>query len=294
MFVELDEADFCVPEDGHPDEIMLPISINGPVVNERPQVNAPLAQVQQDARPPARSNSGPYNNNAPQTPNQNHSRPAPSHGGQMAGGNRPQPPAANRGPPNNQPGPSRPPSVPPVSNAPESVGFFSARAVVQLPEASLQGTNNAPIGAPRAQEAFNPKAESPSIRKTPGIDHSSSKPLARNGQHVPPAPSQSSLAPQANTNGFTPVKPSFSSSQAARGNVVNPSIDQTRRIGAPGGPSSPLANRGSYRPPTMKRPPPAEGGVGRPPLADLPANGNGTAGGAAPVNGLEAKRQKMA
>ncbi|KAJ4143854.1 DNA repair protein rad52 [Fusarium oxysporum] len=173
---------------------------------------------------------------------------------------------------------------------PETVGFFSAKAVNQLPESTLEGSSNARLALPQGQQAFNPKAESPSIRKTPGIDHTSSKPVARNGQHVAPTNSQATVAPatRSNTNSFTPVRPSMSSSQSARGNVINPSLDQTRRIGAPSGPGSPLANRGSYRPPAMKRPPPADG---RTALADLPANGNG---GTAPTvaSGLEAKRQK--
>lgn len=291
MSVELDEADFCVPEDGHPDEIMLSTTVNGTTITSEKSMIVPAQQAQQPGRPSIQSYSGPNNNTAPQTPNQGHTRPAHQQGGQVGPGNRPQPPVGNRNLSNNQSGPSRPPSVPPPANAPETVGFFSARAVKELPESTLQGTSNAPIGAPKAQQAFNPKAESPSIRKTPGIDHSSSKPVARNGQHVPPSASQSSGPPQANTSSFTPVRPSFSSSQAGRGNVINPSLDHMRRIGAPGGPSSPLANRGSYRPPTMKRPPPSDAVSTRPPLADLPSNG--PAGGATTINGLEAKRQKM-
>ncbi|CAM1500690.1 Fc.00g098520.m01.CDS01 [Cosmosporella sp. VM-42] len=292
---ELDEADFCVPEDGHPDEIMLSTSIFGQHPTERASNNPPPV-AQPPARQPSRSFSGGNMNRTPQTPNQAQSRPGPPNNGQTAPSNRPQPGPAGRTTPSNQLGAPRPPIPPPLQNGdvPETVGFFSAKAVSQLPEATIQGTNNARLAVPQGQLAFNPKAESPSIRKTPGIDHSSSKPLARNGQHVPPSASQAPVAaPHSNTGGFTPVRPSIVSSQAARGNVVHPSLDQTRRIGAPGGPGSPLANRGSYRPPTMKRPPPGDASGGRPPLADLPANENGPAT-ATTGSGVDAKRQKMA
>lgn len=248
----------------------------------------PRAQAGQQ---PARSFSGGNGNRAPQTPNQAQQRPGPPNYGQQ---NRPQTgPPSRTTTPSNAVGPPRPHPAPQTGNIPETVGFFSARAVNQLPETSIQGTTNARLAAPHGQQAFNPKAESPSIRKTPGIDHSSSKPVARNGQHVPPAASQATSAPHANTSSFTPVRPSVGGSQASRGNMVNPSLDHTRRIGAPMGPGSPLSNRGSYRPPTMKRPPPADGNAGRPPLADLPANGSGPAAVSADP-GLEAKRQKTA
>jgi DNA repair and recombination protein RAD52 len=172
-----------------------------------------------------------------------------------------------------------PPQQPPPG---EPVAFFSARSTLDLNESA--GNQN------QQKQLFNPKAESPSIRKTPGIDHSASKPLARNGQHVPP--SQTSSSQSANTGGFTPVRPSVGSSQV-KGNTVNPSLDQARRIGAPGGLGSPLANRGQYKPPTMKRTLPSEGNGAngpRAPLVDIPTNANNANSG----DGLDAKRQKVA
>ncbi len=38
-----------------------------------------------------------------------------------------------------------------------------------------------------------------------------------------------------------------------RTNFVNPQADKTRRVGMPVGAASPLQNRGSYKPPQMKR-----------------------------------------
>ncbi|CAF3563819.1 hypothetical protein SNK03_003523 [Fusarium graminearum] len=284
---ELDEADFCVPEDGHPDEIMLSTSILGQPGNEKPASNP---HAQRNQQQPSRSNSTGPPNRAPQTPIQGQQRSNPSNG-PNALANRPQGGPSGRTTPNQIGNPRPPPNVP--QNIPETVGFFSAKAVSQLPEFTIEGSGSGALALPQGQQAFNPKAESPSIRKTPGIDHNSSKPVSRNGQHVAPTSSQANAAPapRSNPNSFTPVRPSMPSSQSARGNVINPSLDQTRRIGAPSGPGSPLANRGSYRPPAMKRPPPAADG--RTALADLPANGNGGATSTVTA-GLDAKRQKMA
>ena len=173
-----------------------------------------------------------------------------------------------------------PPQAPPG----EPVAFFSAKAALADANPSA-GTQNQP------KQLFNPKAESPSIRKTPGIDHSSSKPVARNGQHVPPANSQATSAPSGNAGGFTPLRQGISSSQA-RGTALDPSLDQARRIGAPGV-GSPLANRGKYKPPTMKRTLPTESNAAsgpRAPLVDIATNASNGGGG----DELDAKRQKVA
>lgn len=231
--------------------------------------------------------SAPANNNyrQPQTPNQAQSRAAPQNGGQSHA-QGPQSRNSNHATPTAQVS-----QVPQAGIVPESVGFFSARAVTQLPESIVQGSSETAPIVPQGQLLFNPKAESPSIRKTPGIDHTSSKPLSRSGQHVPPAASQSpapatsaaTVNSGSNGSSFTSVRPSVGGAGAGRGNMVNPSLDHARRIGAPGAPGSPLGNRGSYKPPSMKRPP----------LVDLPANGSGAAATEA-TDGLDAKRQKMA
>jgi DNA repair and recombination protein RAD52 len=182
------------------------------------------------------------------------------------------------------------------------VGFFSAKAVKDIPEESLV---NGAI-APQAGQIFNPRAESPSIRKTPGIDHTKSKPLARNGQHVAPPSTQEAQGGGASVPGSTTAAVAMSSRSVPQqqqqpprpGNMVNPQFDATRRIGAPGGPGSPLANRGQYRPPSMvnKRPLEGNGGGGqaRPPLADVsnnaPPGGGAVAMG---ISGSDVKRLKM-
>jgi DNA repair and recombination protein RAD52 len=165
-----------------------------------------------------------------------------------------------------------------ISLPPQGAGFFSARGVKET--IGLEGnakpnetiSNAAPVPLPTHITPFNPHAESPSIRKTPGVDHKSSKPLARDGKHVP-----STQTAAAGTTTTTAA-----SGPILRGNVVNPALDGARRIGAPNSPS-PMANRNSYKPPS-KRPVDS-----RAPLVDLPANG--TVGLA--DQGGDLKRQRL-
>lgn len=113
-----------------------------------------------------------------------------------------------------------------ISDHETPVGFFTARAAE-----SIQGGSGKPIKA----SPFNPHLESPSIRKTSGVDHSKTKPIVRE------------------------AVASAASPAASRPNFVNPQTDKTRRLGMPGGGASPLQNRGSYKPPAMKRPAEADG-----------------------------------
>lgn len=94
-------------------------------------------------------------------------------------------------------------------------GFFTARAAE-----SIQNAAGMPLKAP----AFNPRLESPSIRKTAGVDHTKTKPVEKEVVRLPP-----------------------------RSNFVNPQADKARRVGMPVGTGSPLQNRNSYRAPQMKR-----------------------------------------
>jgi DNA repair and recombination protein RAD52 len=84
--------------------------------------------------------------------------------------------------------------------------------------------------------------------------------------------------------------------QPRPGNVVNPQLDTARRIGAPSGPGSPLANRGQYRPPTIVNKRPLDGGAGgvvqgRAPLADVSNHAGGAV--AMGISGPDVKRLKM-
>ncbi|KAK5628888.1 hypothetical protein RRF57_004603 [Xylaria bambusicola] len=293
-------ADFGVADDGHPDEVILPGShdhigqssdksqtafAGNTSSNNR---NPPAVNSTRPMQPPSRPTAQPPR--APQTPNQQNYRPA----GQFQGRPNPQqqPPrhmnhtsivtqqaAVNRRtmtpPPNAA---SRPPSgIGAPNGVPnEAPTFFSARSVKDVPETADPGMA---ASIERGAKVFDPRAESPSIRKTPGIDHKFSKPLSKGGVHVPPVKREADQ-PQ----------PSFASHGPP--NVVNPSLSQMRQIGAPGAVGSPLGNRGQYRPPTMKRPAPTgpDGSGNKAPLVEVSANGPPPGARNAVT---DAKRQKM-
>lgn len=155
------------------------------------------------------------------------------------------------------------------------VGFITGRA------AELLHGDNTKVAS--ALPRFDPKAESPSIRKTNGIDHAKSAPIHR-----------TALNSGTDAGNESPAVPP---SQAPPANFVNPSDNIQRRIGAPAGgaPMSLHSNRSAYKPPTMsagvKRPLPANvDGAGhvRPPLADV----SNTVG--QDTGGEEGKRQRVA
>lgn len=169
---------------------------------------------------------------------------------------------------------SKPPQNNGDSNGHEpSVGFITGRA------AEILQKTDVPSGAIPRNSAFNPHAQSPSIRRTSGIDHNKSqRVMIANIQQRQP-----SVVP--------PNNPGL--------NFINPQADPARRIGMPpAAGQSPLVNRGQYRPPGpaagttvgLKRGP---DGIVRQPLADVSngqvvqAVGNGAA------DGLEAKKAKV-
>lgn len=299
-------------EDGHPDEVMLPAShasnINDASAARRP---TPMGNngnnMQPPTKPQMRNGTNGQPPRAPQTPNQVQARPqAP------AQQSRPGPPVQNQAPrPQAQAasrpmaGPSAPPqqaqhnqsagfgAVPPGAPS-EPVAFFSARSVIPLAEDAPPGTAAVPA---QGAKLFDAKLESPSIRKTPGIDHNTSRPLARNGQHVAPAkPDDDKDAPASPLVGAGRGGPS-----RPTGGVGNPALSQARQIGAPMmGSGSPMGNRNQYKPPTIKRPASVvgvEGGAGggvsvaRQALTDVSTNSSVNSAGAA---GNDLKRQRMA
>jgi DNA repair and recombination protein RAD52 len=116
-----------------------------------------------------------------------------------------------------------------------AVGFYSARAVDIL--------RDNPRASPMAPK-FDPHAESPSIRKTAGIDHTKSvpvsKPMLFGTSESPAGPGAGGVA---------------GAGAGAGRNFINPATDVHRRIGAPGGNTGGVAspvNKGfttsSYRP----------------------------------------------
>ncbi len=307
---DFDDADFGESSNGHPDEVVLPaepptnhhqqqsgpnpgnIVRNGMTTPSRPPntrlTTAPAAasrvpsgpttafNTQQSMQPPATTTIQPQagHNRPLATNNQQHNSSDTHH-------------SSSPGVPSQHFNPQLPqqqaaqPMIPPV-------GFYSARAAAQV-----SGDSNAPEPAPTTLPKFDPHAESPSIRKTAGVDHNRSVPVKRGlaGSTVVPAPPP--------REGFPP--PANNSRD-----FVNPSTDMHRRIGAPGaGMQSPVGkggmNASAYRPPTRRGPDQSAAGgaaaasaqatsIRRPPLGDL-SNMPQTAN--ASGDGNDAKRQRV-
>ena len=324
---DFDDADFGESHTGHPDEIVLPVdSLNyqqrfsssrqsgydqlstnaapspriGVTASSRPQ-----QQFRPSMQPAGGSRSVtslPINN-----PNFTRMQPPPMTNQQTAPSRHLTQTLPSDGPHQQQPSvnnhsssPSGPPKhlaanaqqIPPPYPAQHvpPVAFYSARAATVLNPESNDKLPPAPPNIPQ----FNPNAESPSIRKTAGIDHSKSIPVKRGLRAV-----DTSAPPP--YRGGTHIGGGF-----AR-DFVNPSADMHRRIGAPEGMQSPAAKGGvtvsAYRPPTKRGPDP-----------DMAMNTNGTVAGTAigkrsPLNdvsnmqypvttsnagdGPEAKRQRV-
>ncbi|KAH6655661.1 hypothetical protein BKA67DRAFT_645133 [Truncatella angustata] len=304
-FGDFDMADFGVTEEGNPDEVVLPGSHSlGAKAGNKPQtmssgsgsdpnrtITGNTAGLSRPMQPPPRapmtrsSSSGqpgprpqphtPQAANRPGAPNQ--SRPQPQQHGKPNGPAPAQLSAA-------QAAANGRTSTPPPANGNDQipdgpVAFFSARSVKALPEGAPPGSQTLP---PNGGKLFDPKLESPSIRKTPGIDHNSTKPVSKEKKHVEGIKHDdepATLPAGGFSNANTPSRP-------PPGNVINPSLNQARMIGAPGS-HSPMGNRGAYKPPTMMKRP-ADGGA-RPPLNEVTTNSNvGSA-----TSGADAKRQKV-
>ena len=153
------------------------------------------------------------------------------------------------------------PPIPAEPPAGVLAGFVTGRSASLLNQASEGKAANAPA-------AFNPHAESPSIRRTQGVNPGKSAPIMRESLSTTLANAangpQQQNAQQQGTNGPAPN----------RGSFINPSVDPTRRVGMPGGGGP---NRGAYKPPSA---------VKRPALTDV-SNLPQTDGGA------DAKRQRV-
>ena len=316
-----DEADFGVAEAGNPDEIVIgpdaqqpPTPLNGPNANRAPHGNnfhsngRPNPAMVTPSKPGRPMNPGPAARQIPppalnsrQNPpapgigqHANQTRVGPVHqqsveqarveppGQQTSNPQFNKPTTTTAGPPPvkrefglNNPDLKAQDMLPPGSSP--SAGFFSARTADLLRE----NPHN-----PSAT-AFDPHAESPSIRKTAGVDHTKSLPVSK------------------------PMLSGASPGPSATRDFINPSQDMTRKIGAPGGsgigsPMNRPPTTSSFRPltrpnigpqtaanapappaaapPTANRPgfvPPQNQNGKRPPLNDvtnaITSNGSGSA-----------------
>ncbi|KAF2840728.1 hypothetical protein M501DRAFT_1047927 [Patellaria atrata CBS 101060] len=228
------------------------------------------------------------NQGRPQHPPQaNHHHPALQNNNANQGQNRSNPVSA--------PGQHHPRNIPnvtkpgekdseqnPHTNAPpqtheQPMGFVASRAADIINKAEEA---KAPL--PANLPTFNPNIESPSLRRTPGIDYKKSAPITK--QALNSRLAQQSGAPNNLSNHPHSGAVPGPGPPMSRPNFVNPQADMNRRIGMPNAGMSPLANRTSYKPPGpagVKRGPEAMAG-GRPALSDV-SNVNGGAGVNEPV-----------
>ncbi|KXT10123.1 hypothetical protein AC579_513 [Pseudocercospora musae] len=320
---EFDETDF-----NHPDEVRLDDSVisNGAQVPAQRAINGPQSNAQRQSMPRTHSMPQMRPPNMPQlAPMQNAQAPQRP---QMA----PQAPMAAAQPSNKMLPPQTPgnqarPQQPQMSNVQgqahgdgirsnsssgSTVGSPAPQAQQRQSNGQAQNSDQAPAqppsGAPvgfvsgraadgarvGAPAAFNPHAESPSIRRTQGIDPRVSAPIKRTqlGNQttaISPAP----LPNAAGSFQAGPAPPPHGLPRPGAANYVNPQADMTRRIGMPqqGRPGFQGAN--NYRPPTaVKRPAMADvtnthmnqmDGTGDPKKPKLDGVATTTAGGEAGV-----------
>lgn len=179
--------------------------------------------------------------------------------------------------PNRSPSKLPPQAVPGAASAPRVEtslppsleGFVAARQADLLNQPSATRPPNTAL-------AFNPHAESPSIRRTQGVNPGKSVPISRHQIRASQSGSGPAPAPMAGPNGpVRSVGPNTTSLSAGSSNangpvapnvvsppvgpnIINPSADAHRRIGMPPPVGAPQT-RGGYRPPSaVKRPAMAE------------------------------------
>jgi len=134
-----------------------------------------------------------------------------------------------------------------------AAAFYSARAAT-----NIDADNNLVSGLPNTVPKFNPHAESPSIRKTAGVDHKKSAPLRRD---------------------IVVKDIGLGSGPSGNRDFIDPKTDQARRLGIPGqGAMSPVGKSApggtgtsAYRPPSRRAMDPVGNTVG--------ADGQGIPGG---------------
>jgi DNA repair and recombination protein RAD52 len=288
--MDFDDAVFDDDELGNPDEFILPPDPQGSSKTVQPTARpsrTPTAAPNRANLTPSRPTHAVSNGTVQSGPG-NASHTAPPHQQiQQVHGQQPQyntlPNADSKGDQSSFPGlPSQHFGVQGAQTGPSegaaSIGFFSARAANILDENNIVVTAMAP--------AFNPHSESPSIRRDPKVDHTTSKRLLRNLNVAPPKKTE----PE--------------------------SEEQPRRAPLPGQtPQSPMGmgrgfGAGQYRPPTRRGPdgsvvPPrpahtVPGGVERvmnaaqrAPLTDVSNAANQHQSTATTPDGTDAKRQRL-
>ena len=227
---DFDDAEFDEHDFGKPDEVVLPA--DPPAVAKRLAADqGPVARppIPRHMTTPSRMPpQGPIN---PRTAPQRHAPTTPGitqQHHQVQQGH----PSSNNNEQSSSPGiASQHFGALPQANVAPQAGFFSARAAEHIDEL------NKVVGGPNEAPRFNMHAETPSIRKTSGIDHSKSGRLLKN---LVPDPKPADTA--------KPV-------EEIQRDFTNPQTDPTRKVGMPNvSGQSPMhrGNSSAYRPPTRR------------------------------------------
>ena len=227
---DFDDAEFDEHDFGKPDEVVLPAEPPAAAkrlpADQGPAVRPPIPRHM--TTPSRMPPQGPINprmapqRHVPTTPgiSQQHHQIQPGH------------PSSNNNEQSSSPGiASQHFGAPPQANVAPQAGFFSARAAEHIDEL------NKVVGGPNEAPRFNIHAETPSIRKTSGIDHSKSGRLLKN---LVPDPKPADTA--------KPV-------EEIQRDFTNPQTDPTRKVGMPNvSGQSPMhrGNSSAYRPPTRR------------------------------------------
>ncbi|KAK2763999.1 DNA repair protein rad52 [Arachnomyces sp. PD_36] len=282
-----DEADFVEPCAGNPDEIALEIGpgrpLQAPMAQPNPHGNHPHnLRNPPEATTPSKPERGwagnrqpaplPQNNAPTPRPNLQQANPQPPKPAPATPAARPPQPIPNQNTRPPQPQHSKSSQDPPQPSPPKrtiddsglmgdgsefgvvdgtvfpevklpedaKLGFFSARAAESL--------KSNPMALKTAPQ-FDPRADSPSIRKTAGFNHNLSAPVLR--KTISTNPSAITTAVGANT-----ARQSNNNSPLPGREISNPPTDFPRRVGAPPtGFNSPVTraqSTSSYRPPVRR------------------------------------------
>ena len=235
--------------------------------------------------PPPQTTNNPHRPENPAVPPvQNHTQNPAIHSNNSSAGTTTDSPQQQRPPTRHGP-------VPNSNNGEESDNANGAQAPRNpppgIPEGFVTGRSaellNQPPSArpPNTALAFNPHADSPSIRRTHGVNPGKSMPITRQALASTQSASGATVANAITGHSAAQVDPAAppqlqarvnngnglnGNTNPIRTNFVNPSADTNRRIGMP--PSAAahaMHNRGAYKPPTAANANPLK----RPPLSDV-------------------------
>lgn len=271
---EFDETDFSHPDEVRVDDSGMSNGHMSPAVDRTAQPRNPLPRTTSmpQMRPPNIQGPPPVQGVPNPPPPQAISRPG-LNGNQPA--NRmlpPQTPGNQQRPPHQHTANALPQSIPDNGKSNVSSGG-SADSPSLRPQNGLndyaddqpaQPPPGAPIGfvsgkavaAPQAvaNAAFNPHAESPSIRRTQGVNPGTSAPIRRTqiaGAQQTSAPTLPPTGAAALQNGAAATTNGFNgASRPTSANYINPQADMSRRIGMPQQGRSGFQHAGGYKPPT--------------------------------------------